>query len=88
MGVVQYFDVDQVEVLRGTQITLFGKNASAGVVNIRTQRPILDDFEIKTSVQGGRIETLKGTGTGRIDGVINAPVDPGQRRARQRLLAG
>lgn len=76
MGVVQYFDVDQVEVLRGTQITLFGKNASAGVVNIRTQRPILDDFETKTSVQGGRIETLKGTGTGRIDGVINAPVSP------------
>lgn len=74
MGVVQYFDVGHVEVLRGTQITLFGKNASAGVVNIRTQRPVLNDFQIKASVQGGWIETRKGTGTGRADGVINVPV--------------
>jgi iron complex outermembrane receptor protein len=74
MGVVQYFDVSQVEVLRGAQITLFGKNASAGVVNIRTRRPVLDDFEIKASAQGGWIETKNGTGTGRADGVINVPV--------------
>jgi iron complex outermembrane receptor protein len=74
MGVVQYFDVAQVEVLRGTQITLFGKNASAGVVNIRTQRPVLDDFELKASAQGGWIETRNGAGTGRADGVINVPV--------------
>lgn len=32
-------DVDRVEVLRGAQGTLFGKNASAGVVNIVTQTP-------------------------------------------------
>ena len=32
-------DVERVEVLRGAQGTLFGKNASAGVVNITTQAP-------------------------------------------------
>ena len=32
-------DVAQIEVLRGPQGTLFGKNASAGVVNITTQMP-------------------------------------------------
>jgi len=32
-------DVDRVEVLRGAQGTLFGKNASAGVVNISTRAP-------------------------------------------------
>ncbi|HEX7858258.1 MAG TPA: TonB-dependent receptor [Sphingobium sp.] len=32
-------DVAQMEVLRGPQGTLFGKNASAGVVNITTQMP-------------------------------------------------
>ncbi len=32
-------DVAQVEVLRGPQSTLFGKNASAGVINILTQEP-------------------------------------------------
>ncbi|MEA3263581.1 MAG: TonB-dependent receptor [Pseudomonadota bacterium] len=35
-------DVAQMEVLRGPQGTLFGKNASAGVINITTQMPKMD----------------------------------------------
>ncbi|MEO1035520.1 MAG: TonB-dependent receptor [Pseudomonadota bacterium] len=38
------YDLERVEVLRGPQGTLFGKNASAGVVNITTRRPS-DEFE-------------------------------------------
>ena len=38
------YDLERLEVLRGPQGTLFGKNASAGVVNITTRRPS-EDFE-------------------------------------------
>lgn len=38
------YELERLEVLRGPQGTLFGKNASAGVVNITTRRPG-DEFE-------------------------------------------
>ena len=47
---VNLLDVERVEVLRGSQGTLFGKNASAGLVQIITRSPT-DEFSVDTEVQ-------------------------------------
>ena len=45
---MQLNDVERIEVLRGPQGTLFGKNSSGGVVHIITQNPT-DKFEAKVN---------------------------------------
>ncbi len=47
-----FADLDQVEVLRGPQGTLFGKNATAGVINILTNRPDLSDHSATVRLTG------------------------------------
>jgi len=42
IGLNELGEIDHVEVLRGPQGTLFGRNASAGLINILTRRPDFD----------------------------------------------
>ncbi len=47
-------DVDHVEILRGPQGTLFGKNTVGGVVNITTKKPG-DEYAIEVMGRGGNL---------------------------------
>ncbi len=50
------FDVQQIEVLRGPQGTLYGRNTPAGIVHIRTVRPS-QDFDASVSASYGTYGT-------------------------------
>lgn len=49
-----FLDVQQVEVLRGPQGTLYGKNTTAGAINITTNQPTFD-FEGRAEVTVGNL---------------------------------
>lgn len=67
----QLFDVSRVEVLEGPQGTLFGRNSSAGVINITTNAPNPDRIEVIGHADVGERNNYIGRG------VLNLPLGPG-----------
>jgi len=63
----EFFDVAQVEVLRGPQGTLYGRNATAGVVNVVSAKPS-DQWEAMASADVGNYNNR------RLEGMLNIPV--------------
>jgi iron complex outermembrane receptor protein len=64
------FDLDRVEVYRGPQGTLFGRNTTAGIVRFTSARPT-QDFEAKADMSYGTF------GTFNFDGAVSGAVAPG-----------
>jgi iron complex outermembrane receptor protein len=54
-----FLDVQQVEVLRGPQGTLYGKNTTAGAINITTNQPTFD-FEGRAELTTGNLDYKQG----------------------------
>jgi len=69
----EYFDVERIEVLRGPQGTLYGRNTTAGVINVITARPA-DELEGFASATYGNYDTIK------LRGAVNLPLGPFRQR--------
>lgn len=64
----EYFDLERIEVLRGPQGTLFGRNATSGVVNIISAKPDLSGFGAKAEAEYGNYNSIK------VKGMVNMPI--------------
>ena len=72
----EFVDVERVEVLRGPQGTLFGRNTSAGALNVINVRPNLDEFEGFVNVTAGNYDHRN------LQGAVNIPIAEGKVAAR------
>lgn len=69
-------DLERLEILRGPQGTLFGRNTSAGALNISTKRPDLNEFEGFANASYGNFDYI-GAQAG-----ISVPVIAGEMGVR------
>lgn len=68
LGGALFNDLERVEVLNGPQGLLFGKNASAGLLNIITARPKLGEYSTKVDSEFVQRDTPDAPGSA--DGII------------------
>ncbi|MBI1401355.1 TonB-dependent receptor [Hyphomonas sp.] len=64
----EFFDMERIEVLRGPQGTLYGRNATGGVFNAITAKPVMEEW------QGNVSATLGNFGTMKYKGMLNVPL--------------
>ena len=64
----EYFDLERIEVLRGPQGTLFGRNATSGVVNVITAKPDLSGIHASGEAEYGNFNSIQ------VKGMVNVPL--------------
>ena len=65
-------DLERVEVVKGPQSALYGRNAFAGAISYITRQPSMDDVEVRTYADVGEYSTYD------LRGSISGPVIPGK----------
>ena len=63
-----FYDLSRVEVLKGPQGILYGRNATGGAINVLPQQPRLGEFSGYVSATYGNYDTINA------EGAINAPL--------------
>ena len=66
-SLLAFNDIERIEVLKGPQGTLFGRNSAAGAISIITRQPA-DDFDAQLRLRVGEYDKR------RVDGMVNVPL--------------
>jgi outer membrane receptor protein involved in Fe transport len=66
----EFYDLERLEILRGPQGTLFGRNTTGGAINIVTRKPT-DELGGELFAEYGNFETV------RLKGAVNLPIAQG-----------
>jgi iron complex outermembrane recepter protein len=63
-----FYDLERIEVVRGPQGTLYGRNATGGAINVLPRRPELNEFGGELTLEYGNFNSKKAAGA------LNVPV--------------
>ena len=68
-SLLAFNDIERIEVLKGPQGTLFGRNSAAGAIAVATRQPA-DDFDALLRLRVGEFDRR------RVEGMVNVPLRP------------